>query len=466
MSRFEIKMPKLGESITEGTIVSWSVKVGDTIQEDDILFEVNTAKVSAEIPSPVAGKVVEILYKEGDTVAVGTVVAVVDLDGEESSEETTASENTGKEEANPSMNTISDVNGTKTSIESESQPTEPKDQPQELNPIVVTEERWYSPVVIQLAREANIPKEELDTIQGTGYEGRLSKKDIKDYIDKKKRGLSNTSKISAAATSVSSVKPASSASASSATTASVAAPKQTTLTTSNIPGVEVKEMDRVRRIIADHMVMSKKVSPHVTNIVEVDVTKLVRWRDKNKDAFFRREGVKLTYMPAITEAVAKALAAYPQVNVSVDGYNILFKKHINVGIAVSLNDGNLIVPVVHDADRLNLNGLAVAIDSLAIKARDNKLMPEDIDGGTFTITNFGTFKSLFGTPIINQPQVAILGVGYIEKKPAVVETPEGDTIAIRHKMYLSLSYDHRVVDGMLGGNFLHFIADYLENWKG
>ncbi|MEY8707689.1 dihydrolipoamide acetyltransferase family protein [Bacteroides faecichinchillae] len=466
MSRFEIKMPKLGESITEGTIVSWSVKVGDTIQEDDILFEVNTAKVSAEIPSPVAGKVVEILYKEGDTVAVGTVVAVVDLDGEESSEETTASENTGKEEANPSMNTISDVNGTKTSIESESQPTEPKDQPQELNPIVVTEERWYSPVVIQLAREANIPKEELDTIQGTGYEGRLSKKDIKDYIDKKKRGLSNTSKISAAATSVSSVKPASSASASSATTASVAAPKQTTSTTSNILGVEVKEMDRVRRIIADHMVMSKKVSPHVTNIVEVDVTKLVRWRDKNKDAFFRREGVKLTYMPAITEAVAKALAAYPQVNVSVDGYNILFKKHINVGIAVSLNDGNLIVPVVHDADHLNLNGLAVAIDSLAIKARDNKLMPEDIDGGTFTITNFGTFKSLFGTPIINQPQVAILGVGYIEKKPAVVETPEGDTIAIRHKMYLSLSYDHRVVDGMLGGNFLHFIADYLENWKG
>ena len=231
-------------------------------------------------------------------------------------------------------------------------------------------------------------------------------------------------------------------------------------------GVEVKEMDRVRKVIADHMVMSKHTSPHVTNVVEVDVTKLVKWRDKNKDAFFRREGVKLTYMPAITEAVAKALAAYPQVNVSVEGYNILFKKHINVGIAVSLNDGNLIVPVVRDADRLNLNGLAVAIDSLALKARDNKLMPDDISGGTFTITNFGTFKSLFGTPIINQPQVAILGVGYIEKKPAVIETPEGDTIAIRHKMYLSLSYDHRVVDGMLGGNFLHFIADYLENWKG
>ena len=224
-------------------------------------------------------------------------------------------------------------------------------------------------------------------------------------------------------------------------------------------------MDRVRKVIADHMVMSKHTSPHVTNVVEVDVTKLVKWRDKNKDAFFRREGVKLTYMPAITEAVAKALAAYPQVNVSVEGYNILFKKHINVGIAVSLNDGNLIVPVIRDADRLNLNGLAVAIDSLALKARDNKLMPDDISGGTFTITNFGTFKSLFGTPIINQPQVAILGVGYIEKKPAVIETPEGDVIAIRHKMYLSLSYDHRVVDGSLGGNFLYFIKDYLENWK-
>ena len=426
MSRFEIKMPKLGESITEGTIVSWSVKVGDIIQEDDVLFEVNTAKVSAEIPSPVAGKVVEILFKEGDTVAVGTVVAVVDMGGEEASDEETAS---GKETAESKENTSSDAGKVSSQV-------------------AKAEERWYSPVVIQLARSANIPKEELDSIQGTGYEGRLSKKDIKDYIDKKKRGISEVSKAAIP------------------TGAAPSAPSKQTPAAANIPGVEVKEMDRVRRIIADHMVMSKKVSPHVTNVVEVDVTRLVRWREKNKDAFFRREGVKLTYMPVITEAVAKALAAYPQVNVSVDGYNILFKKHINIGIAVSLNDGNLIVPVVHDADHLNLNGLAVAIDSLALKARDNKLMPDDIDGGTFTITNFGTFKSLFGTPVINQPQVAILGVGYIEKKPAVIETPEGDTIAIRHKMYLSLSYDHRVVEGMLGRNFLHFIADYLENWKG
>ncbi len=443
MSRFEIKMPKLGESITEGTIVSWSVKVGDVIQEDDVLFEVNTAKVSAEIPSPVAGKVVEILFKEGDTVAVGTVVAVVDMGGEEASDEEAAN---GKEIAESKENTSSSAGKVSSQV-------------------AKAEERWYSPVVIQLARGANIPKEELDSIQGTGYEGRLSKKDIKDYIEKKKRGISEVSKAAIPAGAV----PAASSPASVSVPTPVAAPSAPSKqapAAANIPGVEVKEMDRVRRIIADHMVMSKKVSPHVTNVVEVDVTRLVRWREKNKDAFFSREGVKLTYMPVITEAVAKALAAYPQVNVSVDGYNILFKKHINIGIAVSLNDGNLIVPVVHDADHLNLNGLAVAIDSLALKARDNKLMPDDIDGGTFTITNFGTFKSLFGTPVINQPQVAILGVGYIEKKPAVIETPEGDTIAIRHKMYLSLSYDHRVVDGMLGGNFLHFIADYLENWKG
>ena len=415
MSRFEIKMPKLGESITEGTIISWSVQVGDIIKEDDVLFEVNTAKVSAEIPSPVEGKVVEILFKEGDTVAVGTVVAIVDIGGENSGDEGVVVVSKTASEETPQVKTVK-----------------------------TEEERWYSPIVLQLAREAGIQPKELDTIPGTGYQGRVSKKDIKSYIVRKQSGGIMTAKP-AATPEIQRTAPASG--------------------TFSAEGVEVKEMDRVRKVIADHMVMSKHTSPHVTNVVEVDVTKLVKWRDKNKDAFFRREGVKLTYMPAITEAVAKALAAYPQVNVSVEGYNILFKKHINVGIAVSLNDGNLIVPVVRDADRLNLNGLAVAIDSLALKARDNKLMPDDISGGTFTITNFGTFKSLFGTPVINQPQVAILGVGYIEKKPAVIETPEGDVIAIRRKMYLSLSYDHRVVDGSLGGNFLYFIKEYLENWK-
>ena len=428
MSRFEIKMPKLGESITEGTIISWSVQVGDIIKEDDVLFEVNTAKVSAEIPSPVEGKVVEILFKEGDTVAVGTVVAIVDIGGENSEDEDSV-------EALQSSATDENV-AVVSKAASEETP--------QVKAVKSEEERWYSPVVLQLAREAGIQPKELDTIPGTGYQGRVSKKDIKSYIVRKQSGGIMTAKP-AATPEIQRTAPASG--------------------TFSAEGVEVKEMDRVRKVIADHMVMSKHTSPHVTNVVEVDVTKLVKWRDKNKDAFFRREGVKLTYMPAITEAVAKALAAYPQVNVSVEGYNILFKKHINIGIAVSLNDGNLIVPVVRDADRLNLNGLAVAIDSLALKARDNKLMPDDISGGTFTITNFGTFKSLFGTPVINQPQVAILGVGYIEKKPAVIETPEGDVIAIRRKMYLSLSYDHRVVDGSLGGNFLYFIKEYLENWK-
>lgn len=448
MSRFEIKMPKLGESITEGTIISWSVKVGDTVQEDDVLFEVNTAKVSAEIPSPVAGKVVEILFKEGDTVPVGTVVAIVNLDGEEDVDEASVGEQnvSQAEETSSNAQPVASVQDVKEVPKAMAAKTE--------------EERWYSPIVLQLAQTAHISKEELDTIQGTGYEGRLSKKDIKDYIVKKGQGNTVLPKPASV-----SAQPAVNLS----TQTSPAVKSSVSSVTTSVPGsqegVEVKEMDRVRKMIADHMVMSKHTSPHVTNVVEVDVTKLVKWRDKNKEAFFRREGVKLTYMPAITEAVTKALVAYPQVNVSVDGYHILFKKHINVGIAVSLNDGNLIVPVIHDADRLNLNGLAVAIDTMAAKARENKLMPDDISGGTFTITNFGTFKSLFGTPIINQPQVAILGVGYIEKKPAVIETPEGDVIAIRHKMYLSLSYDHRVVDGMLGGQFLYAIKDYLENWK-
>lgn len=442
MAKFEIKMPKLGESVTEGTIISWSVQVGDVVQEDDVLFEVNTAKVSAEVPSPVAGKVVEILFKEGDTVPVGTVVALVDMGGEGEQEET---------------ETEQPASGMPTS-----------DSPQE-KAVKAEEERWYSPVVLQLAREAKILREELDTIPGTGYEGRLSKKDIKDYIARKKSGSSAVPKVTVQqAAAISKEAPVSTAPATSPVSAATTAPVAPVVSPAPVArstsDVEVKPMDFVRKIIADHMVMSKKVSPHVTNVVEVDVTRLVHWREKNKDAFFRREGVKLTYMPVITEAVAKALAAYPQVNVSVDGYNILFKKHINIGIAVSLNDGNLIVPVIHDADRLNLNGLALSINSLALKARNNKLTPDEISGGTFTITNYGTFKMLFGTPVINQPEVAILGVGSIEKKPVVKETPEGDVIAIRHKMYLSLSYDHRVVDGSLGGNFLHFIADYLERF--
>lgn len=443
MATFEIKMPKLGESITEGTIISWSVKVGDTVEEDDVLFEVSTAKVSAEIPSPVEGKVKQLLFNEGDTVAVGTVVAILEIEGE------------------------GEDNGAQPETSEATQPKEQVTAPasEELSKNSPEEDRWYSPVVLQLAKTAGVSQDELDHIPGTGYLGRLSKKDIQTYIDHKNKGTEMPKPKQAPVSSMQQT-------ATSTPTITVAPPTAPsmpmTAATPSAPlaqGDEVREMDRVRKIIADHMVLSKKVSPHVTSVIEVDVTRLVNWRKKVKDQFFKQEGINLTYMPAITEATAKALKAYPLVNSSVDGYNIILKKPINIGIAVSLNDGNLIVPVIHDADKLNLSGLASQIDTLAAKARENKLAPDSIQGGTFTITNFGTFKSLFGTPIINQPQVAILAVGYIEKKPAVVETPEGDTIAIRHKMYLSLSYDHRIVDGALAGAFLRSIADELENWN-
>jgi len=413
MTTFDIKMPKLGESITEGTIVAWSVKVGDAVKEDDILFEVTTAKVNAEIPSPVEGTVLEILFKEGDTVSVGTVVVIMQIEGENA------------EEPEVSHDTPPDA------IETSS--------------AEVKEEKWYSPVVLKLANEANIPMAELDKIQGSGYLGRLSKKDIQRYIIQKKNGVTAPSVTVAKKT-----EPV------------VEDRVQPPVVSSNED--QIVEMDAVRRIIADHMVLSKKTSPHVTTFVEVDVTKLVEWRKRNKDSFLQHEGISLTYMPAIVEAATKALIAYPQVNASVDGYRMILKKRINIGIAVALDDGNLVVPVVHDADKLSISGLAHTMDSLAANARANKLKIDDIQGGTFTITNFGTFKNIAGTPIINQPQVAILGVGYIVKKPAVLETADGDVIAIRHKMILSLSYDHRIVNGALGGRFLLHIAEYLENW--
>ncbi len=427
MSMFEVKMPKLGESITQGTIMRWAVKVGDMVQDEDVLFEVSTEKVSAEVPSPVAGKVLEIRFAEGDVVPVGVVMAVIETEpGAEASESIENKSLQAEAEKQPSSDS-----GPSENQENISQSTSGKKS---------KSEQFYSPLVRNIAQTEHITDTELSAITGTGFQGRVSKDDVLHYLEEKKKGTSEVP-------------------------LSTTPPVRETQTTSNVTAGKddtVVEMDRVRRIIADHMVMSKKVSPHVTTVVEVDVTKLVRWRERIKDDFFRREGVKLTYMPAIVEACAKALTDFPQVNASVDGYNIILRKRINIGVAVALDNGNLIVPVVHDANNLNISGLAVSIDTLAIKARDNKLLPDDIQGGTFTVTNFGTFKNIFGTPIINQPQVAILGVGYIEKKPAVVETPDGDMIAIRHKMFLSLSYDHRVVDGALGGAFLRRIADYLE----
>ncbi len=442
MSRFEIKMPKLGESITEGTIIVWNVKPGDHVEEDDVLLEVNTAKVSAEIPSPVAGTIIEILFQEGDTAPVGTVIAIVDLGGE----------SVTSEEKAQVLEEI-DVPVQKETIEQVSMAEQASSK------VKTQTDKWYSPAVLRLASEADISPDQLEKLQGTGYQGRVSKKDIEKYIEQKKIGatpeVANTLLQNDNSMKATESKPV----------APVLENKPVVSQTVSAGGEDlVKDMDPVRKVIADHMVMSKKTSPHVTSVIEADVTKLALWRNKIKDEFFKREGVKLTFMPAIAEATVRALVDFPQVNASVDGYKIIQKKYINVAIAVSLDNGNLIVPVIHNANQFNLSGLAQNIDYLATKARSNKLTTADIEGGTFTITNLGSNGVLFGTPIINQPQAAILGVGLVEKRPSVIETPEGDVIAIRHKVYLSLSYDHRIIDGALGGNFLKRIADYLEKW--
>ncbi len=428
MASFNIVMPKLGESIQEGTITKWFVKEGDTIEEDDMLFEVATDKVDSEIPSPVDGVVTKILYPEDSLVAVGEVLAVISLDGEveESSEEAAPAE--AKTE--------------KTEAQSETKESSVDDSRKLSN-------RFYSPLVKTIAKQENVSLEELESIEGSGASGRVQKKDILAYLENK-----GTEPAPKAASSVQ-------ASAPKATPAvEIKAPMPVSVGA----GDQVIEMDRVRKLIADHMVMSKQVSPHVTSIVEADVTELVLWRKKNKDAFEQKYGEKITFMPVFTEAVAMALAEFPMVNSSVDGDRIILKKDINVGIAVAKPDGNLIVPVIKNAEQRNLIGITKELNRLANAARTNKLDPAEIQGGTFTITNFGSFGNIIGTPIINQPQVAILATGIIEKKPAVLETPTGDVIAIRHKMFLSLSYDHRIVDGALGGAFLRRIADILENF--
>lgn len=429
MSQYEVLMPKLGESITEATITKWFKKEGDVIEEDDVLLEIATDKVDSEIPSPVEGKISKILYKEGDVVPVGKVIAVISLNGEASTTEDTIKEEGIKEEK---QQLPPDQGPTPENVK----PSDSKTQSES--------GRFYSPLVKTIAKQENISVQELDSIAGTGQNNRVTKDDILGYLENKKTG-----------------KQAEPAAQSKPVAAPAASPKPSVSIGSQD---EIVEMDRMRRLIADHMVMSKHTSPHVTGFVEADVTNLVLWRNKMKDEFQKREKVNLTFMPIFLEATARALRDFPQVNSSVDGYNIILRKDVNIGVAVALPTGNLIVPVVKNADNLNVTGLAKEMNRLAEAARSNKLAPDDVQGGTFTISNFGSFKNSFGTPIINQPQVAILATGNIEKKPAVIETPTGDVIAIRHKMFLALSYDHRVVDGALGGMFLRKIADYLENF--
>jgi 2-oxoglutarate dehydrogenase E2 component (dihydrolipoamide succinyltransferase) len=427
MATFNIIMPKLGESIQEATITKWFKKVGDKIEEEDMLLEIATDKVDSEIPSPVDGVIVKILFEEGALVPVGEVIAVIDLDGNASVE---------------SAGTVSKNEPAKT------EKTEIQPAPEIVNSQVSSESgKFYSPLVKTIATKENISSAELESISGTGHNGRVRKQDVLSYIENKGSVKAEPQKSVASSTQQPAMRSAANA------------PK----VMAN-PGDQIVQMDRMRKLIADHMVMSKQVSPHVTNFIEADVTNLVLWRNKVKDEVLKREGQKITFMPVFIEAVAKALKKYPGVNASVDGDNIILRKNVNVGVAVALPSGNLIVPVVKNADQKSLLGITVDMNKLADDARKNSLNPDDIQGGTFTISNFGSFGNLTGTPIINQPQVAILATGTIEKKPAVIETPTGDVIAIRHKLILALTYDHRIVDGALAGGFLQFLAQTLEQF--
>jgi 2-oxoglutarate dehydrogenase E2 component (dihydrolipoamide succinyltransferase) len=426
MANFELVMPKLGESIIEATIVRWHKKVGDQVSEDESIADLATDKVDSEIPSPVEGTVTKLFFKEGDVVPVGKVIAIINMGG---AEEPVASA--------PAPEAAPVIQETKTEVQ-------PAATVVNITEVESGSDRFYSPLVRNIAKQENITLKELDSVAGTGKDNRLTKQDLLDYLQT--RGSQPAIQVT---TSSPAERP------------KVQAPA---VTTSN--GDVVIEMDRMRRLIADHMVMSKQVSPHVTSFIEVDVTNIVRWREKIKDTFAKREGQKITYTPLFVEAAAKALREFPNVNASIDGYKIIQRKAVNIGMAAALPDGNLIVPVIKNADQKNLLGIVKDVNDLADRARKNKLNPDDISGGTFTITNFGSFDSLTGVPVINQPQVAILGIGTIKKRPWVLETADGDVIAIRHICMLSLSYDHRLVDGALAGMFIKRIQQILEGFDG
>lgn len=417
MTKFEIIMPKLGESIIEATITKWLKSEGDQVEEDDAIVEIATDKVDSEIPSPVEGKLIKTLYNESDVVEVGKVIAILEIEGEDSNDASQATEEAPKEELKPIKKDTPKVAA-----------SESKEVSYEPNP-----DRFYSPLVKSIAKEENISLAELDQIQGSGKDGRVAKADVLNFL--KNRG--------------------------SAPTPSVKVEQPAVVSSA---GDQIIEMDRMRKLIADHMVMSKQVSPHVTSFIDVDVTNVVNWRTKIKDKFLQKEGEKITFTPIFIDAAAKALKEFPGINASVDGTKIILRKRINIGMAAALPNGNLIVPVINDADQKSLLGLAKNVNDLANRARTNKLNPDEIQGGTFTITNFGSFDSLTGTPIINQPQVAILGIGAIRKKPTVLETPQGDVIGIRSIMILSLAYDHRIVDGALAGMYLKRLKEILENF--
>lgn len=444
MAQYELIMPKMGESVAEATIINWLKEEGDSIDIEESVLEIATDKVDSEVPSPVEGKLVERKYAENDVVQVGDVIAIIETDGDDAP----AAAAPAKEEKKEDKPTAS--NDAVAEAESRVQ------EAVEATGKIARESngRFYSPLVRSIAEKEGVSQSELDSIDGSGSEGRVTKHDILSYIEG--RGSAPTKPAAAPAE-----KPAAKQAAPAAGGGQV--PKYTG-TIPVFPGDEIVEMDRMRKLISEHMVMSKHVSPHVTSFVEADVTNIVNWRNKVKKEFQEREGQKITFTPIFIEALVKAIKDFPNINISVDGDKIVKHKPINIGMAAALPSGNLIVPVVKNADQLNLVGLTKQVNDLANRARANKLSPDEIKDGTYTLTNVGSFGNVMGTPIINQPQVAIMAVGAIVKKPAVVETPEGDMIAIRHKMFLSHSYDHRVVDGALGGMFVRRVADYLEEW--
>ena len=445
MAQYELLLPKMGESVAEATIIKWTKQPGERIELDDTILEIATDKVDSEVPAPVAGTLVKQLFKEDEIVQVGAVIAIIETaDGESITQQTVAVEEV------PDLHEVP----LPAALTQESQAEQPL-----VSESNIGTDRFYSPLVKNIAAQENISIEELNQIQGSGAEGRLTKDDLLKFIAARDNSATPTNTSNNQATA--SVSTSSAAQMPSAS-APVAKPAPAAVSVSG--GDEIVEMDRMRKLIADHMVMSVQTSPHVTSFVEADVTNMVLWRDKVKKNFEKRENEKITFTPIFVEAVTKAIKDYPMINVSVNGTQIIKKKDINIGMAAALPSGNLIVPVIKKADQLNLVGLTKSVNDLATRARNSKLKPDETQGGTFTITNVGSFGNIMGTPIINQPQVAILAVGVIKKKPAVLETEYGDVIAIRHMMYLSLSYDHRVVDGGLGGSFVKRVAEYLENW--
>ncbi|MBW8522545.1 2-oxo acid dehydrogenase subunit E2 [Chryseobacterium chendengshani] len=433
MAEYKLLLPSMGEGVMEATVITWLFNEGDQVKEDDSVVEIATDKVDSDVPTPVSGKIVKILKQKDEVAKVGEAIAILEIEGEGGS---TASEEIKTETTAPDAETIK-------AIEEPLNPTA-------TSHVEFSGDLYLSPLVKSIAQQENISEAELKTIKGSGLEGRITKEDILSHVSN--RGNQPQQAVQQQAAPVQAASTPQSVTSAPASTISVAA------------GDEIIPMDRMRKIIAENMVKAKHIAPHVTSFIETDVTNVVKWRAKNKDMFEKREGEKLTFMPIFVKAIVKAIQDFPMINVSINGDNIIKKKNINIGMATALPDGNLIVPVIKNADQLSLSGLAKAINDLAYRARNKKLRPEDTQGATYTISNVGSFGNLMGTPIIPQPQVAIMAIGAIVKKPAVLETKDGDVIAIRQLMFMSHSYDHRVVDGSLGGMMLKHVHDYLQNW--